>query len=62
MLNSNLLILVILGVSLWVEVTILKKMVPPYKNGVRVGDREIVIFALIDILLIMLITFLVEAF
>ncbi len=60
--DDNLLFIVLFPLLMFVEMIILEKLVPPYNKGVRVGHREIVIFALVDILLIMLITFLVEAF
>jgi len=42
---------IIFGMLFWGETTFMKKAVPPYKDGVRIGDEAIVPLALVNLVL-----------
>ena len=58
--DNNLLFLILFPLLMFVEMNVLEKMIPPYKNGVRAGHKEAVVFALLDIVFIMLLSFLLN--
>ena len=60
--NNNCLFIILFPLLMFVEMNVLERMIPPYKNGVRIGHREAILFALVNIALIMLISFLFEYF